>query len=242
VDRDDEPDEELEATPPARQRPGRAILTLAFTPLVLITVGNYVATAFLPSLIANHPAWLIGLDPRTRNLVLVATKLSLQTYFLLAVVRRMIPHPLWFMVGRWYGDAGVRWIEKRSPDIGALVATLERWFPRFGWLICLLYPHPLVCVLAGASSMSFLAFMLYTLVGVIFFVWTSRVFGDILHGPVSAITNFASDYKWPLTALSIILVLGYFFMGDRSNKLESVSRMEDELEEEANRNDDQPER
>jgi membrane protein DedA with SNARE-associated domain len=211
--------------------PNRLLLGLVLCTLVVLTAGNYISTAILFTLIKHHPAWLIGLNPTTRNLILVSNEMSAVSYFVLAVVRRMFPHPLWFLIGRWYGNAGIKWVEKRSPDIGAMVSTLERYFPRFGWLICIIYPHPLVCTMAGASAMSFLAFTVYTLLGVIGFVWLSRVFGDFLHPVTNSIANFGSHYWIPLTVLSVLVVIIGFFAGEKGgrSKIESIGQIEAEL-------------
>lgn len=216
----------------ARRRPHKVVLALTFGPLVLMTIGNYVATASFFKLADDHPLWLVLLNPRTQNLVLVATKIGLLAYFASAIARRMLPHPLWFMVGRWYGDAGVRWLEKRSPDLGTMVTKLEQWFPRWGPLLCILYPHPLVCVLAGASEMRFGWFFLYNLVGIVAFVTVARLFGDLFKPVTEGITDFGGRYWIPLTVLTVAMALWGIWRSeaDGTSTIEGIGEIEEQLE------------
>lgn len=187
--------------------PARWQVVAVIAPLVLLTIGNYVASAILFTLIKRHPGWLVALNPTTRNLILVASEMPAFFYYALAIPRRMLPHPLWFLIGRWYGQRGIKLVQKYSPDTAALVATLEEYFPRFGWLILILYPNPVVCAMAGASAMNFWIFFACALAGVIGFVVVSRVFGDVLHPVTSSIANFGQHYWIPLTILTVAIVL-----------------------------------
>lgn len=220
------------ADEPARPRPAKWKVTLVILGVIIIQIGNYIASATIGALLAHHPMYLLLLQPTTKNLLLVATQIPLVTFFVVAVLRRQVPHPLWFLIGRWYGKSGIAWVKRYSPDIAVMIEFIEEKFPRYGWLICLLYPHPAVCAMAGASNMGFIPFLIYTFIGIIGYVWASRVFGDFLSPVTHWITDFARHYMIPLTVLTVLIVVIGIWKGVRSGspKFESINQIENELE------------
>jgi membrane protein DedA with SNARE-associated domain len=217
-----------------RPRPAKWKVSLVIGLIVLIQIGNWIASATLFSLIAHHPMWLVILQPTTKNLLLIATQIPLLLFMTVAVLRRQVPHVLWWFIGRWYGDAGLAWIKKRSPDIGSIIEVLENKFPKYGWLICLLYPHPIVCAMAGASAMRFVPFLIYTFIGIIAYVAAARAFGDFLSPVTEWITQFSRDNMIVLTVVTIAITAFMFWQSNRkgTNKIESIHRIEDELDQE----------
>lgn len=228
-----------ESTRETRSRPGKFVLFLTLAPLIGMTIAANIANAFFPTLLEHHPLTLVMFDPRTRNLLLVTAKVAFIAWFVAALIRRVIFDPLYFLLGRWYGDAGVRWLEKRSPDLGALLTKIEEWFPRFGPLLVAIYPHPLVCVMAGASAMRMWAFVAYNTLGNIVILAVVWQVGETAERPVAATTSFISKYSLPLTVVSFVLV-AYYLLRNKSeghSPIESVGRMEQELEDESRRDD-----
>lgn len=215
-------------------RPARWKLSLVIAGIVIIQVANLIANFTLPFLIAKHPMWLVFMQPTTKNLLAIAAKLPFELFFITAVLRRQVPHILWWYIGRWYGDAGIAWIKKRSPDIGRMIEMLERKFPKYGWLICLLYPHPVVCAMAGASAMRFLPFLIYTYIGIMAFVWAAWAGSDLLSPVIDPIIRFTTDYFIPLTVVTVVLTAIMFWQSNRTgeNKIDSIHRIEEELDHE----------
>ncbi len=218
----------------SRSRPGRAALFLAIAPLVVLTIVANVGAAFRPTLIANYPVLLLAANPHTLNMTLVSAKVGTAVFFAVVIVRRLIADPCYFMLGRWYGDSAIRWLEKRSPELGSLAATIERWFPRWGKLIVIFYPHPLVIVLAGGSKMRFWTFMFYDFLGTVALAVAVRQFGFRAGGAISPVTNFISKYSVPLTVMSVLLAVYLYWDGRRRGKegITSVARTERQLERE----------
>jgi membrane protein DedA with SNARE-associated domain len=213
-------------------RPAKWKVTLVIGGIVAIQIGNYIATATIGALLAHHPMYLLLLQPTTKNLLLVATQIPLVTFFVVAVIRRQVPHPLWFFIGRWYGKSGIAWVKRYSPDTAAILDLIEDKFPRYGWLICMIYPNPVICAMAGASEMRFIPFLIYTFTGIIGYVWASRLFGDFLSPVTHWITDFARHYTIPITILTVVIVLFGIWQGVRngSPKFESIEQIENELE------------
>lgn len=230
------------ADEPSRHRPSRLQLTLVLTPLVVLTIAANLANAFFPTLVKESPVALIALDPRSRNLLLVVTQVSVVTFFGVSLLRRVLFDPLYFQLGRWYGDAAVRWLEKRSPDLGEMVGTIETWFPRWGRLLVAVYPHPLVIVLAGASPMSLFTFMAWNVLGNIVAIGLVWWAGDVFQGPLVGVTDFLRRWSVPLTVLSFAIAAVYFLRnrarGDAGYG--SVASMQADLEKERSSDEGPP--
>lgn len=206
------------------------MLALVVTPLVAIsvigTIGNAIFRAYF---LAHHPLALLALDPRTLYLVLLQHRIDPVSYYTVTILRRVIADPCYYILGAWYGAAAISWIRKRSPELGELALMLERWFPRFGWLLIAVYPHPLVMVLAGASSMSLLTYMFWDVLGTIVLVGGVREFGWVVQSPVNGVNHFITRFWIPLTVVSVALFAWTFFRSDKE-PVESVGTIERELE------------
>jgi len=223
-----------DARPDPRPAPSKRALWLTIAPLVILTIFANVGAAFRPRLIANHPLILLMADPKNLNIVLVTAKVSFAALLVVVVIRRLLANPFYYLLGYWYGDAAIRWLEKRSPELGTLATTIERWFPRWGVLIVLVYSHPLVVVMAGASEMKLIAFMIYDFIGTTASVLLLRQFGVRFDSAINPVTGFITRYSIPLTVLSFVLVAYYLWDGQRKgkSKIGSVGDIERELEHE----------
>lgn len=220
---------------PAEERPSysRRSLYLLLTPIIVLTAVAYVGDALSPTLVNSHPLWLILMNTRKRYLALTSTKIDPVTFFVVGVGRQMIADPLYFIVGRRYGDAGVRWLERKLGDGAAGVTMFEGWFKKAAYPMVAIAPNAIISVLAGASKMKASVFLALNLGGTIVTIIILRLFGDVFSEPLDAVLGFLRRYQWPLTAASIVLVAIQVVMSRRSGKseLESVASIERELEE-----------
>jgi membrane protein DedA with SNARE-associated domain len=220
---------------PGRRKPSRRTLTLLVTPIVALVAASAVGNAIWPALLKSHPLLLIALDARNRYLVLVATKLDVVPFVVVGVLRRLASDPLFFILGWLYGDRAVRWVERRfAPDTG-LTGWMETRFSKLAPVLVFLFPGPLVCVLAGAAGMSPLWFAVCNVAGTITIVAVLYAFGDVFHGPVSAVTGFVDRNFKVFTAVSILVTVLWLLDQRRRGKGEvtSVAEAERELEAEA---------
>lgn len=197
--------------------------------LVLIST---IANAVHPALLKDHPLWLIAADPRARWVLLVADRVSFWPMYILAVVRRLLSDPLFFLLGYLYGDRAVRWAERRFDSGTGLIKLVERIFQRAAPVLVFLFPGPLVCVLAGATGMSVTSFALLNVLGTMTTVFALYEFAGLVRGPINAINNFYShNFKW-LTAVTIVITLLWFLNQFRKGKSEvqALTNLEEELE------------
>jgi membrane protein DedA with SNARE-associated domain len=163
-------------------------------------------------------------------------------FFIVAVTRQLLSDPLYDAIGRWYGDAGTRWLERKMGEGGSFIRFLESSFAKAAWPMVALFPNPIICMLAGASRMPPALFAALNLGGTIAAIAIFRTFGDVFGGPIKAVTGFLDEYRWPIIAVSAVL-FGINTVLSRkkgTSELESVSELERELDAEAARKEDDP--
>src|SRR5688572_4159952 len=164
-------------TGPVRRRPSRRALTLVSVPLIFLVIISYVGDAMAPSLVDRHPAWLIALNARTRNLALVTNDLDPWSYYGIGFVRLVVSDPLFFLLGYWYGDAAVEWMERRTRTWGQMLRQIEKWFGKAAYPLVFIAPNNYICLFAGAAGMSIRAFVVLNVTGSLFRLWLVRLFG-----------------------------------------------------------------
>lgn len=222
----------MDATPPTEpEAQSRRSLYLLLAPIVVLTALAYVGDALSPTLAVHHPVWLILLNTRKRYLALTVTRIDVVTFVVVGVFRQVLSDPLYFVIGRRYGDAGIRWLEKKLGDGAASVTMFERWFKKAAYPMVAIAPNPIICLLAGASKMKTSVFLALNIGGTIVTIVILRIFGDVFASPLEGVLRFLHRYQLPLTVISVVLVAVQILMarkGGRSD-LESVSTLEREL-------------
>ena len=227
----------LRMEPEARAKPNRTRLRVLLALIVVLTVANTVGDIVGAGLVKTHPLWLIALNSRKRWILLVVPHTDLVPFFLVAVARQLLSDPLYYLIGRWYGDAGARWLEKKMGEGGSFIKLLESGFAKAAWPMVVIFPNPIICMLAGASRMPPALFAVLNLGGTIAAIAIFRSFGDVFGGPIEAVTGFLDEYRWPIIAISFVLfgLNAALSRKKGTSEIESVSSLERELEEEASR-------
>jgi membrane protein DedA with SNARE-associated domain len=216
-------------------------LALLVTPIIAVTVVGTIGNAIHPTLVKDHPLWLVAMEPRNRFLILVAGKVDYIPFVVVATIRRLISDPLFYLLGYLYGDAGVRWIENKMGEGGGLVRAIERGFAKAAPVMVFFLPGAIVCVLAGATGMNPILFIALNIAGTVTVVSLVYRFAESVEGPVNAINGFyGNNSKW-LTALSVGFTILWLLDQRRRGKSEvqSVSSIEKELDEAARREPEQ---
>src|SRR5215210_2198903 len=172
--------------PPAEERPkpSRRTLVLLVTPIVVITTMGFVASAFTPTLATKHPLLMIALDARNRFLVL-ARHVDLVPFVIVAVLRRTFSDPLFYLLGRFYGDNALRWLQKKGGG-GDLVPFTQKLLKRAGYAMVLACPGAIVCALAGQTGMSPVGLVVANLAGTLTSVFLVRRFSSTISSPVES--------------------------------------------------------
>lgn len=209
---------EDEPTDEERPKPSRRTLILLVTPIVLITVMGLVASAFTPTLATKHPLLMIALDARNRFLVL-ARHVDIVPFVIVAVLRRSFSDPLFYLLGRYYGENALRWLQKKG-GAGDLVPLTEKLFRKAGYPMVFAFPGAIVCALAGQTGMSPIGFLIANLSGTLTSVFLVRRFSSAISSPVEGLLGFFSRHLVATTAVSIGLVVLSLVLNRVQDKLD----------------------
>lgn len=216
-----------------RPAPSRLTLMLIVVPLVVLVIAANAGDALLPHLIPEHPLVFIMLNARNRNLALATNLLDPVSYYVVGTLRLLVSDPLFYLLGYFYGDAGVRWMERQAPTYGALLRKVEGWFGKAAYPLVAIAPNNFICLFAGAAGMSVPTFFALNLGGTIVRLAIIRALGDVFAGPINDILHFIKHYRWPLFALTLSMVAISVLTERRrgTSELQSLTHLEDELQE-----------
>ncbi len=205
---------------------------LIVVPILAVVALGTLGNALHAPLLKEHPLWLVAMEPRNRFLLLVAEKVSFWPFLVVATVRRLASDPLFYLLGHLYGDRGVRWIERKMGEGGGVVRAIERGFAKAGPVMVLLFPGAIVCVLAGATGMGPVVFLVLNVVGTVAMVTLLYRLAEVLEGPLGAINRFYGNNTRTLLVISVVLTVYWLWDQRRRGRseLQSVSTIEKELE------------
>ncbi len=232
----------MDAPEPTRTTPGRTTLVLIVAPLVVLTIIANVGDALAPSLVDRHPLLLIAMNARNRNLALTTNLLDPIPYYTVGFVRLVISDPLFYLLGYFWGDAAVRWVERNTKTLGGTLRWVEERFGRWGVPLVFAVPNNWICLFAGAARMRPAVFLTANIAGTIVRLYLIRVVGEVFEGPIDWVLDLIARYRLPLLALSIGAVALTFFSERRTGtgELAGLAQLPDQLEQEtgATRGDD----
>lgn len=217
---------------PPRHPVGRRRLVLLIAPIVGLIIASNVGDALATTLATTNPLALVALNARNRNLVLVTNELDAVSYYAVATARLLISDPLFFLLGYWYGDAAVTWMEKRTRTWGSTMRQIERWFGRAAYPLVFIAPNNVICLMAGAAGMSVAGFMVTNLAGTLVRLYLIRRLGEAFEAPIDDVLGFLAEYRIPLLVLSVVLVAAtsLFEVRRGEGELEAVLHLDDDLE------------
>jgi membrane protein DedA with SNARE-associated domain len=211
---------------PAAERPSRSRLALVVAPIVALIVAGYIGDALTTTLADDHPLLLILLNARSRILVLTTNQLDTVSYYVAAGLRLLASDPLFYLLGRWYGDAMIQWVEKRSKTFGEQIRLYERAFAKAAYPLVFIMPNPYICLFAGASGMRVGSFFTLNIAGTVARLYLIRRVGEAFDEPIQAVLRFFARYRLPLFIFSVALVFFIIWSDRRSGKDEIGSMLD----------------
>ncbi len=214
--------------------PSKIVRNLVIGALVVLVLFGYTAAGLFSYLLSEHPLVFIGLSSSNRNLALASADLSTWAFYSVAFLRLLAPDPLFFLLGRWYGDAATRWMERKSPSYGQLLRQLERWFARARYPVVMFAPNNPVCLFAGASTMTWGSFLVANVVGTVARLILIRTFSSVFEDLLGPIRGFISDYQKPLLVITVALVALSIWSERRAgrDKIGDLVNLSDDLDNE----------
>jgi membrane protein DedA with SNARE-associated domain len=212
---------ERAAGPPNRKRLG-----LVIAPIVGLIIAAYVGDALTTTLARDHPLLLILLNARSRILVLTTNQLDAVSYYLAAGGRLLASDPLFYLLGHWYGDAMIVWVEKRSKTFGEQIRLYERAFAKAAYPLVFIMPNPYICLFAGASGMKVRSFFALNIAGTVARLYLIRRLGETFDEPIQAVLRFFGHYRVPLLIFSVGLT-AFIIWNDRRQGKDEIGSMLD---------------
>jgi membrane protein DedA with SNARE-associated domain len=221
----------IEVTPEQRRK-NRFRLALLLTPLVALSVAGTLADWFAAAIITEHPLLQIFMNPRIRYLALASNQLDATPYYLVGFFRLVLTDPLYFLFGRLYGDAALRWMERHWPSSEHLIVATERLFARASYPLVAVAPNGVICLLAGATGMRPATFVALNVGGTVARLVAIRAFAEALAGPIDVVFGIIDRYRWWLVGISVAIGLYELHRSRKAgrSRITSVSTVQQELE------------
>jgi membrane protein DedA with SNARE-associated domain len=191
-------------------RPTRKTLALLGIPIVALVVMNNLGTALTTEWAERHPLALIALNSQNRTLILTTNQLDAWSYYLVGSIRLLVADPFFFLIGYWYGDTALRWLEGRTKTFGQVLRQWEGFFSKAAYPLIFIAPNNPLCLLAGASGMSVPGFFIVNVAGTFTRLYLIRWLGEEFEEPLDDVLGFIRDYRGPFLIASIALAA--FFM------------------------------
>jgi membrane protein DedA with SNARE-associated domain len=216
---------------PQHQPIDRKAIAIFAIPMAVLTILGWIGDAFAPSLLTRAPLLLLACNPRLRNLVLVSPTVDFVPFVAVAVGRLVISDPLFYWFGRKYGDTSIRWMERKLGPSAGMVLWVEKAFRRAAWPVVALMPNNIICLLAGATGMSWIGFAIVNIGGTLVRVLGVRLIGDAFSDPILSFNDWIGRNRLVLTMITVgitfLLVARSMRRGQRP--LESPEELAEEL-------------
>jgi membrane protein DedA with SNARE-associated domain len=212
--------------------PSRVARNVVVGGLIAFTISSWTGDLLLSVLIPDRAVILLVLNDRLRNYALASPHLDTVEFYAVALVRLVAPYPLFFLIGRWYGDDGVAWMERRTPFLGRLVRRMEALFSRAAYPLVALVPMNVVCVFAGASGMSMAGFLVAKVIGSIVLLVVARRTSLLFDTPLTAIGEWIGDHRLLVLGVSAVLLGASIWLQRRSQggtEIDHLAHLDSEI-------------
>jgi membrane protein DedA with SNARE-associated domain len=176
----------------------RARLAVLLSIIAALLVMANVGTILSANLAKDHPITLLALSARNRHLLLaVAAGIGVIPYVVVSFLRLLAPAIVFFLLGSWYGDRGLRWLERQAGGTPASIRWVERWFDRARLpIVFLMVGSNLVCLLAGARRMTARTYGIVLAAGILVRLAFFWFLGKALQDPLEVVLDWLNRYQW----------------------------------------------
>jgi hypothetical protein len=214
------------------------VLPVSAVPITAVLIAGYVAAASWATLLKSNPLLLIALSPVNRYLLLTTNHLDALPYFGVGLARHLLPDPFMFLLGYWYGDRALRWINETYPVTQRLTGEDGRGLEdpthrRLLYPLAFVMPNNWVSVLAGAARLPATTFAVLNITGTLARLALCRWIGVLLREQIEDIAAWVDRYQMPVTIASVaVVVLGIALQIRRgSGELVGLAHMGEDLDE-----------
>lgn len=182
---------------------------VAVAAFVVLVVCGYVATAVAPTWANSNPEGLIALNARIRHLLLVVGGgISWWSYALIAGLRLALAFVVCHLIGRAYGNRVLEWFGQFLGFTPETIVTMQAGFDKVDWLIVPWFSGSnIVAAITGIRRMQPLRLAVLLAIGIVGRLALYWYIGKAFEDQIGTVLDFIGKYQWPLTALSIGLVV-----------------------------------
>jgi membrane protein DedA with SNARE-associated domain len=215
-----------------RREPGPHTLKWIGFPLIAMVIAANVGDAFMPTLVESNPLALIALNARNRNLILVTNQLDAASYYVVGFFRLLLSDPLFYLLGWYYRDRAVTWIEDRAAGIGGFLRSAEQYFDKAAYPLVAIMPNNFICLFAGSAGMPIRVFVALNAIGTLARLYLIRIFGEAFSEPIDDVLEFIGEYRPYLLALTIgiVVISSIRQAATGTGEVGEILHMEDDLE------------
>ena len=141
-----------------------------------------------------------------RYLILVSEDLDALSYYGVGTLRLLVSDPLFFLLGYWYGERALAWMDGKAPTYGPVLRQGQHLFGRAAWPLVAIMPNNFICLFAGAAGMRVGLFFALNIAGTVVRLYLIRVLGEAFSSPIDSFQDLVGEYRWWFIAGSAVLV------------------------------------
>jgi len=171
----------------------RFVLIASGTLFVLGTIGSNLG----PAWVDEHPAAVLALSSRNRNLFGSVPYIDIVPYALIGFSRIFVAGMTLFFLGRWYGERAIAWTEKQAGELPALYHWFARAMDRAGGLVVVVFcASNLVWMMAGHRRMNPARYGALLAVGIAIRLVVLWAGGQAFEEQIRSFLSWIEDYQW----------------------------------------------
>lgn len=175
----------------------KAVLTFTTMLFVIGTIGSNIG----PALVDNHPSLVLALSSRNRNLFGSVPYIDVIPYAAIGFIRILIAGIALYLVGRWYGEKALGWVEGNLDELPAVYHWTEKAVDKGGWVALVLMPGSnVVCLLLGHKRMEAKRFIPLLSIGIVIKLIVLRLGGDQFEDQIRSFLSAIEQYQWYIVA------------------------------------------
>lgn len=237
----DHPPAERAGRPDDDQRPSgapsRRALSFVVVPLICLWIMARIGDATFAQLVPTpenegNPYLLLVLTPLLRYQVLVVNDVNPVAFFVIGTLRLLAADPPFYLLGRWYGDRAVHWMEHQSPGAARFLKRAERFYGKAAYPLVAIAPNNLICLLAGSSRMRPRTFFALNLTGTVVRLYLVIRFGAAFEDQIDVVQDVIGRYRWYIIGVTVSIVTFVVLSQARSgtSEISQLRRLEGDLE------------
>ena len=174
----------------------------------LFAIGT-IGTNIGPALVDDHPALILMLSSRNRNLFGSVPYIDPLPFFAIGFVRLLIAAVALFYVGRLFGERALRWTESQVGEMPRIYRWTEAATIRAGWVAVFFMPGSnIVCLLVGHLKMAPRKFIASVIAGIIFRLIVLWYGGKAFEAQIRAALDWIDNYQWWI--VGILFAITFF--------------------------------